>query len=78
MDKLILDLMKDGKDINEILSMPYHFLIEILRDKNNPKQEKSLIAAALNRGLTGVKDKLRTVCSEIKENLSVFVAVIDL
>ncbi|WP_409339769.1 phage tail assembly chaperone GT [Peribacillus butanolivorans] len=21
--------MKDGKDINEILSMPYHFLIEI-------------------------------------------------
>ncbi|MFJ7681663.1 phage tail assembly chaperone GT [Peribacillus butanolivorans] len=45
MDKLILDLMKDGKDINEILSMPYHFLIEILRDTNKPKQEKSLIAA---------------------------------
>lgn len=45
MDKLILDLMKDGKDINEILSMPYHFLIEILSEKNKPKQEKSLIAA---------------------------------
>ncbi|WP_412760413.1 phage tail assembly chaperone GT [Peribacillus butanolivorans] len=41
MDKLILDLMKDGKDINEILSMHYHFLIEILRDKNNPKQRNS-------------------------------------
>ncbi|WP_412760309.1 phage tail assembly chaperone GT [Peribacillus butanolivorans] len=45
MDKLILNLMKDGKDINEILNMPYHFLIEILREENKPKQEKSLIAA---------------------------------
>ncbi|WP_406817979.1 phage tail assembly chaperone GT [Metabacillus indicus] len=44
MDKLILDLMKDGKDVNEILSMPYHFLLEILNEKNKPKQEKSLIA----------------------------------
>ncbi|MGE7766480.1 phage tail assembly chaperone GT [Peribacillus sp. NPDC096540] len=37
--------MKDGKNINEILSMPYHFLIEILREENKPIQEKSLIVA---------------------------------
>ncbi|WP_407901318.1 phage tail assembly chaperone GT [Halalkalibacterium halodurans] len=45
MDKLILDLMKEGKDINEILNMPYHFVIEILRERNKPKETKSLIAA---------------------------------
>lgn len=45
MDKLIMELMKDGKDINEILAMPYHFLIELMREKNKPKQEKSLISA---------------------------------
>lgn len=45
MDKLILDLIKDGKDINEILGMPYHFLLEILREENKPNQEKSLIVA---------------------------------
>ncbi|WP_165786766.1 phage tail assembly chaperone GT [Heyndrickxia camelliae] len=45
MDKLILSLMEDGKDINEILNMPFHFLMDILREKNKPKYEKSLIAA---------------------------------
>lgn len=44
MDKLIFDMMKDGKDINEVLNMPYHFVLEILQEKNKPKQEKSLIA----------------------------------
>jgi len=37
--------MKDGKDINEILNMPYHFVIEILDERNKPKETKSLIAA---------------------------------
>ncbi|MCJ0932546.1 hypothetical protein MST22_15470 [Virgibacillus halodenitrificans] len=45
MDKLAMELMKEGKDINEVLSMPFHYVVEILRDKNKPKQEKSLIAA---------------------------------
>ncbi|MFJ7756325.1 phage tail assembly chaperone GT [Peribacillus muralis] len=45
MDILILDLLKEGKDINDILNMPYHFLLDILHEKNKPKQEKSLIAA---------------------------------
>jgi hypothetical protein len=37
--------MKGGKDINEVLAMPYHFVIQILRERNKPKQTKSLIAA---------------------------------
>jgi hypothetical protein len=45
MDKIIIDLMKEGKDINEILKMPYYFVIELLSEQNKPKQEKSLIAA---------------------------------
>lgn len=45
MDKLILDMMRNGKDINEILDMPYNFIIQILVEKNKPKETKSLIAA---------------------------------
>lgn len=45
MDKLILNLMKNGKDINEVLDMPIHFVVELMKDKNKPKQERSLIAA---------------------------------
>lgn len=45
MDQLILRMMKDGKDINEILKMPFHFMVELMREQNKPKQEKSLIAA---------------------------------
>ncbi|MFH0070686.1 phage tail assembly chaperone GT [Peribacillus sp. NPDC056705] len=37
--------MKEGLTINDILEMPYHFLLDILCEKNKPKQEKSLIAA---------------------------------
>ncbi|GLO64753.1 MULTISPECIES: phage tail assembly chaperone GT [Bacteria] len=45
MDKLILDFMKSGKDINEILDMPLSYVTELMRDETKPKQEKSLIAA---------------------------------
>ncbi len=45
MDNLILNLMNNGKDINEVLDMPIHFVVELMKDKNKPKQEKSLIAA---------------------------------
>jgi hypothetical protein len=45
MDKIILDLMKQGKDINQILEMPFHFLVEILREQHQPKKTTSLIAA---------------------------------
>ncbi|MGD7007626.1 phage tail assembly chaperone GT [Metabacillus sp. 84] len=40
-----MQLVKDGKDINEVLSMPYHFVVELLKEQNKPKQEKSLISA---------------------------------
>jgi hypothetical protein len=37
--------MKQGKDINQILDMPFHFMVEILREKHQPQKEKSLISA---------------------------------
>ena len=45
MDNVIKDFMKNGKDINEVLNMPYHFLLDLLREKTKPKEERSLIAA---------------------------------
>ncbi|WP_373314140.1 phage tail assembly chaperone GT [Virgibacillus pantothenticus] len=40
-----MDLTEEGKDINKVLAMPYQFIIELLYERNKPKQEKSLIAA---------------------------------
>jgi len=37
-------MMKNGKDINEILNMPYHFVLDLLAEEAKPKQEESLIA----------------------------------
>lgn len=37
--------MKQGRDINEILNMPYQFMIDLMAERNKPKQTKSLIAA---------------------------------
>ncbi|MEM5014114.1 hypothetical protein WKH57_25735 [Niallia taxi] len=45
MDELVRDLMKQGRDINEILNMPYQFMIDLMAERNKPKQTKSLIAA---------------------------------
>lgn len=45
MDKLELEFIKDGKDINEVLNMPYYYILKLLEDGQKPKQEKSLIAA---------------------------------
>lgn len=41
MDKFARDLIKEGKDINEILEMPVHYVMEILREKSNVKQANS-------------------------------------
>lgn len=35
MRQVIRTLTKDGKDINEVLDMPYHFLIGVLEEKKN-------------------------------------------
>lgn len=37
MDKLVRDMMKNGKDINEILDMPYHYVLQILDERNQKK-----------------------------------------
>ncbi|MFS8189479.1 phage tail assembly chaperone GT [Rossellomorea marisflavi] len=45
MDTIIKDYIKNGRDVNEILKMPYHFVLEILTETVKPKKTKSLIAA---------------------------------
>jgi len=35
--------MKEGKDINEILNMPYSFLLDILEKENKPKKVTSVM-----------------------------------
>ncbi|WP_412675631.1 phage tail assembly chaperone GT [Alkalihalophilus marmarensis] len=42
--------MKDGKDINEVLNMPFHFVVDLLRERNKPKQEESLISVFTSNG----------------------------
>lgn len=38
-----MDLMKEGKDINEVLDMPFHFLVEMLRAERKPKKSNSFM-----------------------------------
>ncbi|NIK11196.1 hypothetical protein FHR85_000569 [Alkalibacillus almallahensis] len=37
--------MKNGKDINEILKMPYHFVVELFKEERKPSETTSLISA---------------------------------
>lgn len=41
MDKFVRDLMKEGKDINEILNMPINYVMDILKEKITVKQANS-------------------------------------
>ncbi|SDX65285.1 phage tail assembly chaperone GT [Salimicrobium album] len=36
-----MDLMKEGKDINEVLKMPFHYVVEILRKEHEPEESNS-------------------------------------
>lgn len=45
LDKLVRNMMETGKDVNEILDMPYNFVLNIMREENKPKYEKDLFAA---------------------------------
>ncbi|MFP7480192.1 phage tail assembly chaperone GT [Terribacillus saccharophilus] len=45
MDNFIGDLYKQDGDINKILNMPYMYVMDLLKDRKKPKEEKSLIAA---------------------------------
>ena len=38
-------MMKEGKDVNEILKMPYTFMLDILEERNKPEEKKSIISA---------------------------------
>ena len=35
--------MKDGKDINEILNMPFRYMVQLLEEENKPKQVTSVM-----------------------------------
>lgn len=45
MDNLIRDLMKDGMNINDIMDMPFTFVMDLMEERNKPKKEQSLISA---------------------------------
>lgn len=45
MDELIRDMFHGGKDVNEILDMPYSFLLGILREKLEPERVGTLLEA---------------------------------
>lgn len=41
MDDLLLESVKHGKDVNQVLDMPYHFMIQLLSEDNEPEQANS-------------------------------------
>src|SRR5699024_2354629 len=43
LDKLVREMMKDGKDINEILNMPFRYMVQLLEEENKPKQVTSVM-----------------------------------
>ncbi|MGW7930595.1 phage tail assembly chaperone GT [Staphylococcus xylosus] len=46
MKKIAYQMMvENGKDINEILDLPFSFLMEIIEDHNKPRKTESLVAA---------------------------------
>ncbi len=45
MDNLVKEFVKSGKLANEVLEMPFHYVLEILEDENKAKKVDSLISA---------------------------------
>lgn len=37
LDIVVRDLIKEGKDVNEVLKMPYHYVLQILDERNTNK-----------------------------------------
>lgn len=37
LDIVVRDMMENGKDINEILKMPFHYVLQILDERNTNK-----------------------------------------
>ncbi|EZY68689.1 hypothetical protein I6D32_06950 [Staphylococcus aureus] len=36
----MMDLIDNGKDANEVLNMPFHYMLSIYRNKNNEVSEE--------------------------------------
>lgn len=41
MDIFIRDSMKNGKDVNEVLNMPYHFVLQLFTESKKPETSGS-------------------------------------
>lgn len=41
MDELLLNSVKHGKDVNEVLDMPYHFMLQLLAEDVEPEYANS-------------------------------------
>lgn len=45
MDTIVRDFIKNGRDVNELMNMPYNFVLDILAEQAKPKETESLISA---------------------------------
>ena len=45
MDNLVKEFVNNGKNANEVLEMPFHYVLGILEDQNKAKKVDSLISA---------------------------------
>lgn len=41
MDELLQESVKHGKDVNKVLDMPYHFMVQLLKEENEPTPSNS-------------------------------------
>lgn len=41
MDNLVKTAIENGKNANEILEMPFQYVVELLREKNKPEKSNS-------------------------------------
>lgn len=47
LDIVVRDLVKEGKDVNEVLNMPYHYVLKILDERNTNKVTSDAKADAI-------------------------------
>ena len=47
LDIVVRDLVKEGKDVNEVLKMPYHYVLQILDERNTNKVTSDAKADAI-------------------------------
>lgn len=47
LDIVVRELVKEGKDVNEVLKMPYHYVLQILDERNTNKVTSDAKADAI-------------------------------